>query len=52
MITDRGLKESWKEIRRHLITAVYPEERLGYYKRQLRRTFQTNFTTTTEYYNE
>jgi hypothetical protein len=52
MITDRGLKESWKEIRRQLIIAVYPEERLGYYKKKLRRTYQTNFATITEYYDD
>jgi hypothetical protein len=52
IITDRGLKESWKEIRRQLITAVYPEERLGFYKKQLRTTYQINFATITEYYDE
>jgi hypothetical protein len=51
IITDRGLKESWKEIRRQLITSVYPEERLKYYKKQFRRTYQTNFATITEYYD-
>jgi hypothetical protein len=38
-IIDLGLEETWKEIRRQLITAVYPEEKTGFYK----KTAETNF---------
>ena len=31
---------------------MYPEEKIGFYKKQLRRTFQTNYRTIKEYYDE
>jgi hypothetical protein len=51
-IKDRGLKDTWKEVRQQLINAVYPIEKLNYYKKRLRCTYQKNFEFIKDYYDE